>query len=181
MAKERGVADKECGISLRAWGWSGYKKRDAVICHKCGTTILPGGVSGTWDFPLFLVPLWKYETTIRVAVECKAGDTSIAFSALSAQQREWALSQDDRQKFLWLCMGKGAVNAVEKPRLSWLLPYEDFLYIERTLTAQGRKSVPYGSSLLEPFVLLWGGDQTWHMPPTHPCYWMAQQHAQGTD
>lgn len=167
MAHEKGQAEPECGISLRSWGWFGRKKTDAMRCTKCGSVVKPGGVSGTWDYPQVYVPLWSEHRAIYLDIEVKASGTSLAFSRLEPDQRQWAKDNSERPKWLWVCIGKGAVNASEKPRRTYFLPYVVFLAIERELSPK-RKSIPYGHPVLDKWELKWEGHKTWSIPAEHP-------------
>lgn len=165
MARERGMADKECGVSMREWGWFAYKKRDGTMCHKCRAFIIPGAPSGTWDFPNVGVPAWGRRETVFIDVEVKAGHTSWAFDDLRDNQRKWADSVPERPKWIWICIGKNAVNAVEHPRKTWMFPYEKLLEWENKLE---RKSLPYDFEELESYELEWLGDDVWGVPEKHP-------------
>jgi hypothetical protein len=159
------MADAECGRSLRHWGFLSYKKRDATYCPRCKFLVLPGARPGTWDFPEARVPIWSDRETILIDIEVKAGDTALAFSDLRENQREWAESTEERPKWIWLCLGKNAVNAKEHPRKTWLFPYEQFLLWEEQLD---RKSLPYDHEVLKEWELEWAGNKIWTVPDGHP-------------
>jgi len=159
------MADTECGKSMRHWSWSAYKKRDALYCPNCHKIVLPAGKPGTWDFPKVGVPAWDLRQFLYIDVEVKAGNTSFSFDKLRKNQRDWAKETPERPKWIWLCMGKNAVNAKEHPRKTWVFPYERFLYWEETLN---RKSLPYDFSELDLWQLEWIGDKIWVVPLFHP-------------
>lgn len=163
MAKERGMADTEAGISMRSWGWMAYKKRDAVVCPKCGCIVLPGAAPGTFDFPNVGIP----ECGESIDVEVKAGDASFPFSDLRENQREWAGKPEnaDRAKFIWLCLGRGRPTSSKEPRITYFFPLELFVELENKLD---RKSIPYDLEELRPYRLFWRGGKKWGLPDTHP-------------
>jgi hypothetical protein len=162
MVKERGVVDREAGISMRSWGWFAYKKRDAVVCPRCGHIILPSGPSGTFDFPNVGIVVASmrggYEVHF-IDVEVKAGDTSVAFNDFDIEKRIWAESTKERPKYLWICIGRGLRNK-KKPRKTYLLPLALFYELERNLE---RKSIPYGHAALDPYELEWKGKGIWEL------------------
>ena len=163
MVKERGVTDKEAGLSMRSWGWTAYKKRDAVICPKCGHIVLPSGPAGTFDFPnvgiqVFNVDSWKAET-IFIDVEVKAGTTSFAFSEFDADKRAWAISTQERPKYIWLCMGRN-LRDKKKPRKTYLIPLHIFYKLEKEFV---RKSLPYKCDDITPYELEWLGNSLWKL------------------
>ena len=162
MARERGVADHECGVSMRSWGWLAEKKTDAVVCPRCGEIVIPAGPSGTFDFPEVQVP--QDGQVALIAVEAKADDTSFNFAKLREDQRAW-IEGRDRPGYIWLCLGRGAVNAQREPRITYFFPYEVFLELERAFE---RKSIPYECSELAAYRLTWAGHHTWQMPQAHP-------------
>jgi hypothetical protein len=159
MVKERGVADREAGISMRSWGWVAYKKRDAVVCPQCKYVIWPAGYRGTFDFPVVGVP--RLGRIVFIHVEVKAGDTNFPFIEFSEEQREWALNHPDEQKFIWLCLGR-SLRDEKKPRKTYLFPLELFYDIERKLLPS-RKSIPYGYEPLSPYELTWRGHGMWEL------------------
>lgn len=178
MAHERGQADVEAGRSMRSWGWLAYKKRDATRCPHCGGKVLPVGVPGTWDFPNVGIPIWHARKTVFIDVEVKAANTALPFSKLRENQRTWAAETPERPKWLWIGLGKNAVNAIDSPRKSYLVPYsydtllglaiyDTFLGIEALLEKTGRKSLPYDYWALRIFELEWRGDKTWTLPEQH--------------
>ena len=164
MAKERGQADEEAGISMRAWNWDARKKRDALRCPHCGQVVLPGGVPGTFDFPKVRVPVWREHRLAEIDVEVKAGTTSLPFAAVSEEQRTWATENTDCPKWLWLNLGT-RIKGKRYPRYTILFPFELFLEIEKNSEA---KSIPYGLATLEPYRLTWEGNRTWSVPESHP-------------
>ena len=157
MVKERGVVDREAGLSMRAWGWFAYKKRDAIVCPRCRHIILPSGPAGTFDFPNVGIPLFDSRDIVFIDVEVKAGDTSIAFSDFDDDKRAWAISTKERPKYVWLCIGRG-LRDKKKPRKTYLLPLSVFYEIEEKSI---RKSVPYGDKGLAPYELEWLGKGLW--------------------
>lgn len=159
MVKERGVADREAGISMRHWGWIAYKKRDAVICPRCKTMIWPEGHRGTFDFPVVGIP--RYNHIAFIHVEVKAGHTNFPFEKFNDDQRQWALEHPDEPKFIWLCIGRSLRNN-KKPRKTYLIPLEVFYEIEASLTGS-RKSIPYGYEPLSPYELTWIGHGLWEL------------------
>ena len=164
MARERGQADDEAGISMRSFGWMAYKKRDATHCPHCGGLVLPGATPGTWDFPQVGVPIWAERRCEFIDVEVKAGITSFPFMAVSDKQRLWAAESPERPKWLWLNMGT-AIGRKRYPRITMLFPYELFLAIE---LSSDRQSIPYGLPTLEPYKLHWEGKRHWSVPESHP-------------
>jgi len=168
MARERKQAAIEAGKSMRAWGWLAYAVRDATICPNCGEMLFPGAASGTWDFKMVGVPMWDRREIIYVDVEVKAGNTSIPFSALREDQRLWATEKGHRPKWLWLCIGKNAVNAREKPRKTYFIHYPFFQGLEAVQTKRNRKSIPYDYVWLRGWELKWAGNGLWEMPEGHP-------------
>jgi len=161
MVKERGVADMEAGLSMRSWGWTAYKKRDAVICPRCGNMIWPAGYRGTFDFPnvgiqTFNIDTWKPET-VFIDVEVKAGDTSVAFNEFDIEKRTWAEDNKERPKYLWICIGR-SLRDKKKPRKTYLLPLSVFYDIEKKST---RKSIPYACDDLAIYELEWLGKKLW--------------------
>jgi hypothetical protein len=165
MARERGMADIEAGVSMRSWNWMAYKKRDAVKCPSCHTVVIPGAVSGTFDFPNVGIPIWKERGIKFIDVEVKAGKTSLAFSELRPNQREWADENPENAKWIWLCIGKGNVNAKKQPRKTWFFPYRVFLELEEILE---RESIPYDCPQLKRYELEWVGKKSWRLPWNHP-------------
>ena len=166
MAHERGQADLEAGRSMRSWGWLAYKKRDATRCPRCGEKVLPGAASGTWDFPNVGIPLWDARKTIFIDVEVKAANTSLPFSELQENQHLWAAENPERSKWLWIGLGKNAVNALVEPRKTYFLPYETFLFLESALS-DARKSLPYDLVDLQKYELVWEGNKIWGLPLHH--------------
>jgi hypothetical protein len=150
---------------MRSWGWFAYAVRDATRCPYCGKLIFPGATGGTWDYKKVGVPIWPSRKVAFIDVEVKAGHTSIPFSSIDERKREWAEQERDRQKWLWFCIGKNAVNAREHPRRTWLFPYRLFLRLEQKFD---RKSIPYDCEELREYELEWDGDRTWVIPNGHP-------------
>lgn len=163
MARERGQVDREAGISMRSWGWRAYKHRDALFCPYCKHVILPAGESGTWDYPEVWVPDWESDTVKFIDVEVKAGTTSLAFSELRVNQRDWASNNQEREKWLWIGIGQ-AINSKKNPRKTWLVPLEVFYDLECALD---RLSLPYKCEALDRYELRWIGDSTWTIPEEH--------------
>jgi len=163
MVKERGVTDREAGLSMRSWGWFAYKKRDAIICPRCRHMILPSGPAGTFDFPNVGISIFNIDTfspeTVFIDVEVKAGDTSVAFSDFDIEKRTWAEIKKERPKYMWICIGRG-LRDKKKPRKTYLLPLSVFYEIEKTST---RKSIPYGHEDLAPYELEWLGKGLWKL------------------
>lgn len=164
MAHERGMVDTEAGISMRAWGWMAYKHGDATRCPKCGTVVIPGGPPGVFDFPE--IGVWNNGKLVFIDVEVKAGDTSVAFADLRQDQRKWAEEHQEREKFLWICIGKCRPNSVVNPRKTYFFPLDLFYELEKNME---RKSIPYNCTSLIPYELRWEGSRTWSIPDTHPC------------
>lgn len=159
------MSDTECGRSARSWFWTAYKKRDATYCPHCHKLVLPGAPPGTWDFPKVGIPAWELKETIYIDIEVKASDTSFPFCNLRENQREWAENNPERAKWIWLCMGKNAVDAKEHPRKTWLFPYKKLLEWKESLD---RKSLPYDYEELEIWELEWMGNKLWSVPESHP-------------
>ena len=159
MVKERGVADKEAGISMRDWGWSAYKKRDAIYCPRCHALILPSGEAGTFDFPKVGVVSMSLGKVIYIDVEVKAGNTSFAFSKFDEDKRIWAESTKEREKFIWICIGR-SLRDKKKPRRTYLIPLKLFYDLESGLD---RESIPYGCKALSPYELEWCGSDVWKL------------------
>jgi hypothetical protein len=164
MARERGQVDSEAGMSMRHWGWRAYKSRDATFCPYCKRIIFPAGASGTWDYPEVWVPQWESSSIRFIDVEVKAANTSMAFADLRENQREWASGESDREKWLWIGIGK-AVNSKKYTRKTWFMPLEAFYELECSL---GRASIPYNCESLDKYELQWAGDHIWTMPGDHP-------------
>lgn len=163
------MADTECGASMRSWGWFAYKKRDATYCPHCHNLVLPGAAPGTWDFPKVGIPVWSKRKTVFIDVEVKAGNTNVPLNDLRENQREWAESTPERDKWLWYCIGKKRANSKEHPRRTWLFPYNVFLEWEQALHGK-RKSLPYCYKPMMIYVLEWAGDGIWTVPEQHPIY-----------
>lgn len=159
MVKERGKVDREAGISMRNWGWSAYKKRDAIHCPRCGYLVIPAGEPGTFDFPNVGVPFLELNRVVYIDVEVKAGNTSFAFKNFEKDQRDWAEKYEDRPKYIWLCIGR-SLREKKKPRKTYLIPLKVFYEIEKNI---GRLSVPYNYKLLYPYELTWVGDGVWEL------------------
>jgi len=150
---------------MRSWGWFAYKTRDALYCPYCRKLVLPGAESGTFDFKKVGVPAWDRRETIFIDVECKAGNTSFPFNNFREDQHQWAANNQERPKWVWLCLGKNSVKAKKKPRRTYLFPYELLLSLERELE---RKSIPYACLTLDSWELEWRGNRTWRVPEQHP-------------
>ncbi len=163
MVKERGVADREAGQSLRSLGFYAYKSRDALRCPNCGKLIFPQSEEGAFDFQDVYVPP-KGVVPRRIDVEVKAGTTSVGFYELRDNQREWAEKHKDREKWLWIGIGKH-INDHKYPRKTWLIPLDLFYEMEQTL---GRDSVPFECELLDAYELDWAGNGIWLLPDDHP-------------
>jgi len=159
MVKERGVVDKEAGVSMRSWGWSAYKKRDAIYCPRCHALVLPSGEAGTFDFPKVGVVSMGLGKVIYIDVEVKAGNTAFAFSEFDEEKRIWAETTKERQKFIWLCIGR-SLRDDKKPRRTYLIPLELFYTLESGLD---RLSIPYGCETLAPYELEWCGNSVWKL------------------
>ena len=151
---------------MRSWGWLAYKKRDAIRCPHCGKVVLPGAASGTWDFPKVGIPIWHTRKVVSIDVEVKADNTALLFSELRVNQRDWAAENPERPKWLWIGLGKNAVNALSEPRKTYFLPYDIFLLLETTL-ADTRKSLPYDLTDLRKYELVWEGNKIWGLPLHH--------------
>jgi len=164
MAKERGQADVEAGKSLRHLGFFARKHTDAMICPNCHKMIYPSGNPGTFDFPGVYVPPMRGNPKPRTMdIEVKAGNTSLAFSSLRDDQRAWAESTPENEKYLWICVGT-SIRDKKYPRKTWLMPLDVFYHIEKTLD---RKSIPYNCTGLAGFELEWLGGGLWDIPAGH--------------
>jgi len=159
MVKERGFVDAEAGVSMRSWGWSAYKKRDAIYCPRCHALVLPSGDAGTFDFPEAGVVSMNLGKVIYIDVEVKYGDTAFAFSKFDEEKRVWVNTTKERPKFLWLCIGR-SLRDKKKPRRTYLIPLELFYVLESELD---RLSIPYGCETLAPYELEWCGDGVWKL------------------
>ena len=167
MARERGQASGEAGGSMRHWMWAAEKSRDAMVCPFCHKKIWPAGKKGTPDFPKVQIPCWDLQKMVDIAVEVKAGDSSLAFDRVSVDQRLWAEENPEFPMFIWLCLGD-RINSPRRPRRTWLLPFELFLEFESDLLELGRKSIPYDYGGLDGWELEWAGKGIWELPIDHP-------------
>jgi hypothetical protein len=165
LVKERGVTDSEAGKSLRRMGFYAIKTRDALRCPNCGKLLFPQGEEGAFDFHDVYIPPAGCAPR-RIDVEVKAGETSIGFGELRANQREWADENNDREKWLWLGIGRH-IGDPKYPRKTWFIPLGLFYELEHSL---GRESIPFECKQLDDYELEWTGKGIWNIPSSHPFY-----------
>ena len=168
--KEKNGVERECGRSLRHWGWQAEPVRDSLRCPNCGQMIYPSAEPGTFDFEAW-VPRWDDRELRHIYVEVKSGETRLAFNRLLDSQVTWAekvrAGEEERvDLWLWLCLGRG-IGYRDYPRRSYLAPYALWWEMKRHLD---RKSIPHGCEMLDIYELEWVvcGEGLWLLPDDHP-------------
>jgi hypothetical protein len=187
MARERG--NPEVARSFQAVGGFAEKKTDLwnalnALRHERGESgVLDVEPGGHPDYTVLVPPYGFF-------VEVKWAESNFALADLAPRQREWLDTYRDIS-WLWLFMGT-AINARERPRRAWLVPWRTWLVMEGRLAAAGLKGLPYSTphrrehraqglsacELLQRYALEWAGAGIWTIPPAHP-FWRAPQRLAG--
>lgn len=134
---EAGVR-RELYTLLKEIGYWPTRGRDAIICPRCNTAILP-----PMGRPDLLVLSPKGRSRV---LEVKAINTertiSFAFSQIEDDQRRWLNAWYDAGGLGYL--GIGTYN--ERPRRLWLVDWEAWLQVEAKLSGI-QQSIPIDSSI----------------------------------
>lgn len=186
---EAAVVSEISNLMHRLYLWP-IKGRDAVACPKCGTITYPVA-----DRP----DLVCLRANVVIEVKMMNGSDwehqSFAFDKITPGQRTWLamwLWDEPRpaQAFLALGTRHGTAGTVTRPRLLWVVPWEEWLKVEAQLLPY-RKSLPIASfsgqkpkevqeqalnaiRLLKHWALEWK-DGKWHLPEPNPphTHWLA--------
>lgn len=131
---------REIYNSLQGYGYWPLHLRDAILCPRCGTRVLPK-VAGRPDL-LVLSP--KIDSKVmEVKVVDLSKSKSFAFTQIEDDQRRWLNAWVDHGGLAYL--GIGTIN--ESPRRIWVIPWVLWRAREEVLEMLGFTNMPVDLSL----------------------------------
>ena len=147
----------EVGRLIRAAGWWDLTGRDAIICPRCKTKILPK--KGRPDTICPNPNRFGFVIEYKMYENLKEGKLweqvpAFAFSEIEPEQRVWLTVWDSYAKrdpsigikrggaYIGLGIRHGTAGAKNKPRKGWVIPWQSWLWVEDRLREAGQASLP---------------------------------------
>lgn len=126
--------------SLQGYGYWPIHGRDAILCPRCGSKILPA-VAGRPDL-LVLSPVGTM-AVMEVKVVNIEKALSFAFTQIEDDQRRWMNAWTEHLGNAYLALG----TVGERPRRLWVILWDTWRSIEADLRAEGFTNIPIDLSL----------------------------------
>lgn len=192
------VLRQEVGRLMRVAGWWDLATRDAMVCPRCHTKMLPP--RGRPD-SIYVSPN-KFGCVIEFKMydqpKGKQWDhvSAFGFSNIEPAQRIWMKVWDSYAKadpytgikkggaYIGLGTRHGRTNSRNNPRMAWVVPWQRWLNMEEHLNGVGQSSLPLVArkgmnkrvqtnhldalTLLSPWELRWETPNGWRFPDHHP-------------